>query len=1099
MARDERDLGGGLPGGDGGSGRDQVAAARPRTWKEITQGARVPPVFGTCRVPSLVIYRGLDVSEPVYDSPGGTSTHDARCSATVLGLALGPAAAVTKFWWKDETAPYTTNATNLARLCSESSMWLSIANYVPGNVVSYSGLVYFCILAATGAGQAPSGTTAANTWWRIAYELHLGDGTEPAWTPPSYDPATAGEAFRGVAQFRAQILGMTDEAKVPEIAWEVRGFGVAASGEPDADLRDVAYELCTSTVYGLGLAGGAVQVDTGIDGAAGSSFDAWVTANDWRGSAALSDLSIKEALESLALETFSAILYSEGRVKLIPLSSEAVGGYTPPTPVAIGVNDFADLEVVQVPESEVFNTWRVRYQNRDASGYTPLVVQAQDTAHAALYGPLPAEEIDAVWLKTAERAQKLAQYLCKQSVYARWRVRFTLPRRFILLEPGDLVTLTDGLIFTSGKTFRITAFDPRSDGRIEVEATEVATGVTVPIALTPQEPVVAARTSWSAAADAVAGLVLKADTDMGNVASKQVPQDLMTAGQANTSNLWPNPTSEFDPPAGASAAVIASAEFAGRTSLGVGTAYEGAWVRRISAGGSAASISVVAPFSGGERVSFSARVKKASGAGGGYLAVDFLDSAGSAISTSFSSTITAATWTLASITGALAPTGTVAIQIRINAEAATIADFDAIQARKSDSNGYPLESTAMGAITAIARSTSDPTTARVFWRGNNNPTYSGGAPRLIDPLWARSTAYAKGDVVVGDPSTGGTYPLVYQAGQTGTPQRAYRCTTAGTSAASGAGPTGTGTGITDGSAVWEYAGATYAGRHRFSPQTHRAAQIGTTGWYYYQFLIIVQPRDFTCDNLDGMRYLEVLIYNSVGTQLDTRYVPIADRLFKDLSSDSVAANQLWIHFDWIWNASAGTPFSGYFRVTPYNAHGPGQAVDFGPGAALDTTWAYGAGIPGAGSPPAGGGGGGGDEGGGYCPAPDTLITLDSGRRVPAGELVAGDFVWAQPEHGGPFGSFQVEHVELLEVSDRVAVILEDARRIVCSPGHRFLTPFGFQEAVTLARGEVLLGPEPGRVRHLEAAERGPVVRITVREAHTYVNEGVLVHNTKPPL
>ena len=50
--------------------------------------------------------------------------------------------------------------------------------------------------------------------------------------------------------------------------------------------------------------------------------------------------------------------------------------------------------------------------------------------------------------------------------------------------------------------------------------------------------------------------------------------------------------------------------------------------------------------------------------------------------------------------------------------------------------------------------------------------------------WAASTAYTVGETV----SNGGN---------------TYVCTTAGTSAASG-GPTGTGTGITDGTAVWNY-------------------------------------------------------------------------------------------------------------------------------------------------------------------------------------------------------------------------------------------------------------------------------------------------------
>lgn len=58
---------------------------------------------------------------------------------------------------------------------------------------------------------------------------------------------------------------------------------------------------------------------------------------------------------------------------------------------------------------------------------------------------------------------------------------------------------------------------------------------------------------------------------------------------------------------------------------------------------------------------------------------------------------------------------------------------------------------------------------------------------LVARAWMGSTAYSVGhQVCIG--------------------QAIYRCTTAGTSASSG-GPSGTGSGITDGTAVWEYAGS----------------------------------------------------------------------------------------------------------------------------------------------------------------------------------------------------------------------------------------------------------------------------------------------------
>lgn len=59
-----------------------------------------------------------------------------------------------------------------------------------------------------------------------------------------------------------------------------------------------------------------------------------------------------------------------------------------------------------------------------------------------------------------------------------------------------------------------------------------------------------------------------------------------------------------------------------------------------------------------------------------------------------------------------------------------------------------------------------------------------GLTATAAPTWAGSTAYSLGDFVTNGANQ-------------------YKCTTAGTSAASG-GPTGTGSGITDGTVVWEY-------------------------------------------------------------------------------------------------------------------------------------------------------------------------------------------------------------------------------------------------------------------------------------------------------
>jgi hypothetical protein len=190
-------------------------------------------------------------------------------------------------------------------------------------------------------------------------------------------------------------------------------------------------------------------------------------------------------------------------------------------------------------------------------------------------------------------------------------------------------------------------------------------------------------------------------------------------------------------------------------------------------------------------------------------------------------------------------------------------------------------------------------------------------------------------------------------------------------------------------------------------------------------------------------------------------------------------------------------FVGYMRITPYGTYGPGDARDFGPGASVGTSWARG--VAAIGAPPGGGGGGGGDEGGGYCPAPDVPVLFGDGEERPAGTARAGDEVLTTPAAGGAPGRYLVTHVAWLHDSERVEVVLADGRAWTFSPGHPLMSGGRFVAVRDLHPGDRLDGPQPGEVAEVRPAPRGPVVRITVKDAASYVAGGILSHNAKPPI
>jgi hypothetical protein len=80
---------------------------------------------------------------------------------------------------------------------------------------------------------------------------------------------------------------------------------------------------------------------------------------------------------------------------------------------------------------------------------------------------------------------------------------------------------------------------------------------------------------------------------------------------------------------------------------------------------------------------------------------------------------------------------------------------------------------------------------RVYAADGVTALFDGNIGAVVEAAWAQSTAYALGVIV-------------------GANNNSYQCTTAGTSATTGAGPSGAGSAIADGTVVWQYVAIAYA-------------------------------------------------------------------------------------------------------------------------------------------------------------------------------------------------------------------------------------------------------------------------------------------------
>ena len=133
-----------------------------------------------------------------------------------------------------------------------------------------------------------------------------------------------------------------------------------------------------------------------------------------------------------------------------------------------------------------------------------------------------------------------------------------------------------------------------------------------------------------------------------------------------------------------------------------------------------------------------------------------------------------------------------------------------------------------------------------------------------------------------------------------------------------------------------------------------------------------------------------------------------------------------------------------------------------------------------------------------CPDPATPITVSaSGYTRPAGQLVVGNCVWTQHETTGAFGNYPITAIEIIE-QPRVQIWFDDGTDMIVSDTHKFLMQdLTWRQVFQLSVGDTIKGLVIDKsVVSTESIGFGPVVKITVDQAHTYIAGGLISHNVK---
>jgi hypothetical protein len=138
----------------------------------------------------------------------------------------------------------------------------------------------------------------------------------------------------------------------------------------------------------------------------------------------------------------------------------------------------ANADPVQVSRSDPYeacNVWRMEVADRD-NAYNVTTVESRDQNAIELYGMRIAPTFTAHEVCDPDVALLSGQLMLQRSVYIRNTYKFRLSWEYCLLDPMDLVTLTDANLGLSKTAVRITDIEEDEQGLLDITAEEFPIG-----------------------------------------------------------------------------------------------------------------------------------------------------------------------------------------------------------------------------------------------------------------------------------------------------------------------------------------------------------------------------------------------------------------------------------------------------------------------------------------------------------------------------------------------------------------------------------------------------------------------------------------------
>lgn len=284
-------------------------------------------------------------------------------------------------------------------------------------------------------------------------------------------------AYRGTAFVSSGSLELGESPSLPNLNFEI--YGMQLFNATDANPKDVLVDFLTNDKYGCGFPSSKMGDLT--------QFNNYCLANNILLSPMFDEQkSAADHIVEFLQSTNSSFVWSEGKLKVIPYGDSAATAngvtYTPNlTPIYdLTDDDFIDQEepikITRSANADAYNQIKIEFLNR-ANQYNAEISEAKDLANIDLYGLRASDTIQMHSVCSADTAKKIAQLILQRTLYIRNMYEFKVSWKYCLLEPMDLVTLTDSTLGLDKLAVRIVEIQEDDENTLTIRAEEFPFGI----------------------------------------------------------------------------------------------------------------------------------------------------------------------------------------------------------------------------------------------------------------------------------------------------------------------------------------------------------------------------------------------------------------------------------------------------------------------------------------------------------------------------------------------------------------------------------------------------------------------------------------------